>query len=85
MSKVSPTIQYNPNPQALGSLTIVGDLEVNNGEMLVYTGQEWSAIDIAQTDTERYECNNEELHNEHPTLKNAWEEYKALRRLVTGE
>lgn len=54
-------------------------------DVMVYTADGWTNLEQFIDDLEAFDSKYKELHDNHPTLKTAWEEYKSLRRLITGE
>ena len=60
-------------------------LDSATNDVLVYTGDGWANLEQFIDDLEAFDSKYKELHDTNPTLKTAWEEYKTLRRLITGE
>lgn len=72
----------HPNP---------GDMLVGkSGDFLVWAGGEWQAMsipieDLAMAHINAFETQEEDILNKHSQLKELWNEYKVLRKLLTGE
>lgn len=59
--------------------------DVLTNQIMVHDGTEWKAMSQVIDDVNEFDTKSSKLHEENPTLKHAWEEYKSLRRLITGE
>lgn len=61
---------------------ITGDIKIVNGQFYVFDGEGWKSVSTHEVDeVDRFEKENKSVHDEHPDLKRAWDEYVILRKL----
>lgn len=80
--------QATPKCSTHGTKVEIGTMyrDVLTNEILVHDGESWRGIEaFKRNDIAVFEGNSYRLHEDNPTLKTAWEEYLALRLLITGE
>jgi len=84
MLNIRSDISRVPNPPEMGDIAS----RPGSGELLMYDGGNWIVSKEPFEETSKnyfrkhFAEERDTLHEEHPTLKAAWDEYVALKKLI---
>ena len=81
MSRATPKCSTHVTKVEIG--TLYKDALTNS--ILVHNGESWQSMSMYTDDIAEFENKFKHIHEKHPTLQAAWDEYRSLRKLIMGE